>query len=398
MHTKDDSNKQNPVELAKEFAKATENVKATAAELTGRIEKGEKLSQDAKEKADDALNKYNELSQLVQDLNQKANRRGGEGETHKTLGEKFAESEEFKSFAQNPRAGTSAKLNVKEIITSATTDTAGSAGALIPKDNRGLIDPTQQRLTVRDLLMPGTTNSNAITYMVETGFTNAAAAQAKEGDLKPESDLKFTEKTVNVKTLAHWAKTSRQILDDVPMLASYIENRLMYGLKLVEEKQLLNGDGTAGNLLGIIPQATAFANKAPKVTNPTMIDTLRLAMLQAILAEYPASGHVLNPIDWATIELAKDGENRYIIGQPQGETSPTLWRLPVVETQSMGAGNFLTGAFNLAAQLFDRQQAGVAISTENQDDFVRNLVTILVEERLALAVYRPEAFIYGTFA
>lgn len=398
MHTKDDSNKQNPVELAKEFAKATENVKATAEELTCRIEKGEKLSQDAKEKADDALNKYNELSQLVQDLNQKANRRGGEGETHKSMAEKFADSEEFKSFAQNPRAGASAKIHVKEIITSNTTDTAGSAGALVQRDNRGLIDPVQQRLTVRDLLTAGTTTSNAITYMMETGFTNGAAAQAKEGDVKGQSDLKFTEKQVGVKTLAHWAKTSTQIIEDVPMLVSYIENRLMFGLKLVEERQILNGDGTGGNLLGIIPQATAFANKATKITQPTMIDTLRLAMLQAILAEYPASGHVLNPIDWATIELAKDAENRYIIGQPQGETNPTLWRLPVVETQSIGVGNFLTGAFNLGAQLFDRKQAGVAISTENQDDFIKNLVTILVEERLALAVYRPESFIYGTFA
>ena len=120
-------------------------------------------------------------------------------------------------------------------------------------------------------------------------------------------------------------------------------------------------------------------------------------MLQATLAEYPATGHVMNPIDWARIELTKDADGRHIIGVPQGVASPTLWGLPVVATQAIAEDKFLTGAFRLGAQLFDRWQARVEIATENEDDFVKNLVTMLCEERLALAVYRPEAFIYGDF-
>ena len=96
------------------------------------------------------------------------------------------------------------------------------------------------------------------------------------------------------------------------------------------------------------------------------------------------------------MELSKDKEGRYIIGQPQGTANPTMWGLPVVSTQAMGVGKFLTGAFNMGAQVFDRQQASIAIATENEDDFVKNMITILCEERLALAVYRPEAFITGT--
>jgi HK97 family phage major capsid protein len=119
-------------------------------------------------------------------------------------------------------------------------------------------------------------------------------------------------------------------------------------------------------------------------------------MLQAALAEYPATGHVLHPTDWASIETLKDSEGRYIIGNPQGTAQPTLWSLPVVATQAITVRKFLTGAFKLGAQVFDRWDARVETGYVN-DDFTKNLVTILGEERLALAVYRPEAFIYGDF-
>ena len=105
----------------------------------------------------------------------------------------------------------------------------------------------------------------------------------------------------------------------------------------------------------------------------------------------------MHPSDWARIETAKDGMGRYLIGNPQGTISPTLWGLPVVATQAMAVDKFLVGAFRLGAQIFDRWRARVEIATENEDDFVHNRVTMLCEERLALAVYRPEAFIFGDF-
>jgi len=163
-----------------------------------------------------------------------------------------------------------------------------------------------------------------------------------------------------------------------------------------EEGQLLYGNGTGANLHGIIPQASAFA--APtgaEVTTEQRIDRLRLAILQAALAEYPSTGIVLHPTDWATIELLKDTTGKYIIGNPQNGTTPTLWRLPVVATQSINQNAFLTGAFNLGAQIFDRMDIEVLVSTENTDDFEKNMVTLRAEERLAFAVYRPEAFVTG---
>ncbi|OPE25089.1 capsid protein, partial [Pseudomonas aeruginosa] len=118
----------------------------------------------------------------------------------------------------------------------------------------------------------------------------------------------------------------------------------------------------------------------------------------AQLARLPASGHVLHFIDWAKIELTKDTLGRYILANPLGLAGPVLWGLPVVATEIAAfQGKFLTGAFQTGAQIFDREDANVVISTENADDFEKNMISIRCEERLALAVKRPEAFIFGTF-
>jgi HK97 family phage major capsid protein len=120
-------------------------------------------------------------------------------------------------------------------------------------------------------------------------------------------------------------------------------------------------------------------------------------MLQVALTDLQASGIIMNPIDWDRVERLKDADGRYLIGNPQGTTSPTLWGLPVVATQALAVDKFLVGDFAQGAQVFDRWTARVEVATENEDDFVKNMVTILAEERLALAVYRPQAFVYGDF-
>ncbi|MDX0422524.1 phage major capsid protein [Sinorhizobium medicae] len=382
------------LEVKAEFDKTMNQVKEIAEKALAEAAKGVGMTDDLKEKADESLLKMNALTEQVADIEQKLARGGGTKTTpEKTIGEQFVEDQGVKDWAQSSPSKGKADVRFKATITSATTDTAGAAGAAVETTRLpGILALPQRRLAVRDLISPGRMDGNALEYVRETGFTNSAAPVA-ETAAKPESDLKFDLVTTSAKVIAHWMKASRQILDDFSQLRSIIDQRLLYGLAYVEEGQLLNGDGTGQNLHGIIPQATAYA-AAFTPSAATAIDTLRLAQLQAALAEYPATGHVLHPTDWARIELTKDTTGRYIIGNPQGTIGPTLWGLPVVATQAIAADKFLTGAFRLGAQLFDRWDARVEAGFVN-DDFIKNLVTILAEERLALAVYRPEAFIYG---
>ena len=388
--------------VKKDFDTRHDEVKALAEEALGKAAKGEELSASTKQLADEALTALNEAKARLDEVEQKLARKKQDDERHepRTLGERVVTNEAIQPFLNSKTARGRASVEVKSIISSMTSDANGSAGDLIVPDRQpGIVTPGQRRLTVRDLLTPGRTNSNAVQYVKETGFTNAAATVSETaGATKPQSDIKFDVVTSSVTTIAHWVLATRQILDDVPMLQSYIDGRLTYGLALVEENQLLNGGGTGTDLHGIYTQATAFSSPISLPAPVTRIDVLRLAMLQSALSELLATGAVLHPADWAGIELLKDTSGAYIIGNPQGTLSPTLWGLPVVATQSMASGKFLAGAFQLGAQIFDRMDAVVEISTEDDQNFRKNLVTVLAEERLALAVYRPEAFVKGDFA
>ncbi len=227
-------------------------------------------------------------------------------------------------------------------------------------------------------------------------FTNAAAPVA-EGTLKPESNITFTKETANVKTIAHWIQASRQIMDDAPALQSYINSRMMYGLALVEENQMLNGDGTGDNLQGLNVVATDYET-ALNATGDTGADVLAHAIYQVSLSEFEADGIILNPADWHRIALLKDANGNYIMGGPQAFASKVLWGLPVVSTTAQAAGKFTVGAFGLASQVWDRMDATIEISNQDRDNFVKNMLTILCEERLALAHYRPAAIVTGDVA
>lgn len=378
------------VEVKQELDKITNQVKEHGEKALAEAKKGIDMSASVKTTVDELLVKQGELQAEVADLQQKAARQGADETPRlKSVGYQVIEAKGFQEKLDTLRQK---RIGSMAIEVKAITSASNSAGQGVTPDYlAGVIVPPNRRLTIRDLMSPGRTASNLVRYLKETGFTNSAGPTA-EGARKNESTITYALTDASVKKLTHFIKASSEILDDFPALQSQIDARLMYGLKLVEENQLLKGAGTGNNLNGIYTQATAYA--APIViSGATKIDTLRLMLLQAELAEYYADGIVIHPSEWAAIELLKDSTGQYLIGNPQGTLQPTLWGRAVIATQAMTADTALVGAFRMGSQIFDREDASIVIATENEDDFVNNLVTILAEERLASAVYRPEAFI-----
>lgn len=387
--------------VSAELKKATDEFSKQAENALAEAKKAGSLSSETKATVDELATKFNSLTEAEKqlkarlgELEQELVRNPGNSSAtpRDTVGGVVIKSEALKQFA----ASIEGNRRVSVPVQAALISSGVAEGVVEPQRLPGIDAEPKQRLFIRDLIAPGRTTSPAIFWVQQTGFTNAARVVA-ENTAKPYSDIQFATKITPVSTIAHMFKASKQILDDFAQLQSTIDTEMRYGLKYAEEQEILFGDGTGVHLHGIVPQATAFA-AAFEVDQQSGIDDLRLAMLQAQLARLPASGHVLHFIDWAKIELTKDTLGRYILANPLGLTGPLLWGLPVVATEIAAfQGKFLTGAFQTGAQLFDREDANVVISTENADDFEKNMISIRCEERVALAVKRPEAFIYGNF-
>lgn len=387
--------------VSAELKKATDEFSRQAENALAEAKKAGSLSSETKATVDELATKFNSLTEAEKQLKARLGEMeqelvrnpGNSAATPRdTVGGVVIKSEALKQFA----ASVEGNRRVSVPVQAALISSGVAEGVVEPQRLPGIDTEPKQRLFIRDLISPGRTTSPAIFWVQQTGFTNAARVVA-ENTAKPYSDIQFATKITPVSTIAHMFKASKQILDDFAQLQSTIDTEMRYGLKYAEEQEILFGDGTGVHLHGIVPQATAFA-AAFEVEQQSGIDDLRLAMLQAQLARLPASGHVLHFIDWAKIELTKDTLGRYILANPLGLTGPLLWGLPVVATEIAAfQGKFLTGAFQTGAQLFDREDANVVISTENADDFEKNMISIRCEERVALAVKRPEAFIYGNF-
>lgn len=394
-----------PEKINTELKRIGDEVKSFAETATKEIKAHGKLSEETRASVDKLLTQQGELQarlataeQLVAKLESGAG--GGHASKPQTWGQQLTDSEDFQAFAAD-NAG-KARFAYSGTVKAAITSGGGSAGDLIVPDRvPGIVAPGMRRLTIRELISFVGTTSNSIEYVRETGFTNNAAPVSENpGGIKPESGITFEADSKPVATIAHWVGASKQVLADVPMLQGYIDGRLRYGLKLKEEAQLLKGSGVGLNLSGIYTQATAYLNPGVAVQAETRIDRLRLALLQVELAEAYADGIVLSPIDWAAIELTKTADNAYLFANPRaGVLTPSLWGRNVVPTQSMDAEEFLVGAFGggIAVQGYDREDVTVSIATQDDRDFVKNMIKILVEERVGLTVFRPEAFVKGDF-
>ena len=383
---------------SEEIKKYGETTNATAAEMKSVGERLEAMQGDVKS-----------FDEKLKDIEAKSNRPGfGAMPERKSLGQMFVESDQYKSTRERSMKSVAPVQIDGSFFKKDITSAAASAGALIDAMRLPEIyrDPADRPQHVRDFMTVGTTDSNAIEFMCEDVFTNNAEPQfAAAGNglpdrfelvAKAKSNITFELKTVPVRTLAHYMVASRQVLDDANMLRSYIDGRLRYGLALEEDKQILYGTGTGGDLEGLFVNA-GVQDAGGIASGDTVLDHIRKAIKLARLAEYPVTAIMLNPTDWADIELEKGTDGHYIWTTVPNGGETRLWRVPVVETTAVDAGTFLLGNFTLGAQLWDRQQSVIRVSESHQDLFVKNGVVILGEERIALTTYRPQAFVKGVF-
>jgi HK97 family phage major capsid protein len=329
------------------------------------------LSAETKKSVDEMLTGVNVMREQLKALEQKMARKPGEGEDEvKSYGGQVIGSDRFKSYLDNGAQGT-IKFELKD-SNRVKAITAAQAAAWSERDPT-ITSLPQRTLTIRDLLTVVPTSGGSVDYARQTTRTNNAAVVA-EGATKPTSAYIWEQVNAPVRVIAHLAKLTRQALEDSAQLQGEVDSEMRYGLALAEEGELLTGDGTGQHLTGINTNATAFA-AAIAIVGATEIDVIRLALLQAELALYPTDGVVLNPADWAAIEMTKTTDGAYIFANPMMLAGPRLWGKPVVSTPAQTMRKFTVGGFKLQT-LYDRMAPEVVIASENSDDFEKNLYTV----------------------
>ena len=284
-----------------DFAQLTSEVKALGAEAKTAFQKW----------ADDANETRNRLLTIEQKMVAPRGGFAGDFDGGESLGHMVIESEGFKAMLERGAKSTGA-IPVRNFHKTAIVNATGASQPLVAAQRLGgIITTAAPRLTIRDLLPAGRTNSNLVEFAKELAVTNNAAPQtggspnSGENVSKAESAITYELDSAKVETIAHWIPASRQVVSDSTAFANYINGRMLFLLKSAEENELLNGSGSGNHLNGLITQADSF-DTAYSSTSDTYIDTLRKAIGQVYrVSQFAASGIVLNPDDWQTIQLTK---------------------------------------------------------------------------------------------
>ncbi|SDM77899.1 phage major capsid protein, HK97 family [Janthinobacterium sp. OK676] len=325
-------------------------------------------------------------------IEQKAGAQDDAPAADETVGGQFTKHAGYDSFVKaDGRIKT--RVEVKNTVTNVIANT-------FSERRPNLVEGAFRVFTIEDLLTKIPTSANAIDWVRENVFTNAAAETA-EGATKPQSSITFLPGTMPVSTIAHWIKITRQLAMDNAAMAAYINRRMVYGVNLRVENQIVSGNGASPNINGLTNAGnfTPHGYTAALLTGLGLVnnrfDLIGKMIGDCALADYPAEAIVLNTADWWTLRLSKDDTGRYILGDPGSAVPPTLFGLPVVASNAMVAGRVWVGSLSQAATLWIREGVAIDLSDSDGDNFINNLVTIRAERRAALTVEKPGAARYG---
>lgn len=349
------------------------------------------------EKAQELGAKQADLARELLEIRQKNEAVPAKAEA-KSVGDSFVADKAYTDFVSG--AATSARavitLDKGSNSTPTTVGTSGPAAtSLAPSFYAGVFGTPNVPQKIEPLIPHIAVTTDSVDY-VTVADTIGAAGVAEAGAI-PESKFTPTLAKANVVNVAHYTKITKQLADDAPALAAYINTKMLYGLQNKVENQIVNGNGTAPQLKGLLA-TESFTDASAQLTGAkNLFDLLLLLQGVAETAAYEPEALVLNPMTWAQLAMEKDSQGRYLLGGPGLAANKSVWGIPVVTSSAVPAGKFIFGNFTQTVTIYDRQQVAVEMTGTNEDDFTHYLYTIRASRRLALAVEVPAGIFAGDF-
>jgi len=385
-----------PAEDGKYSADQKEKIKGLNEELAGsldelKIEESKAANEKAMEVSNEVANELPVAEEAPAGI--------------KTIGEQFTDTDAYKSYLSNGVKGVDSQAEFKTTLntTGYPPESLRAPGIL----ETALRDPN----AVIGLFDQITTNQNAYVYLEETTFTNNAGEIAESGDISSanESALAFTERTESIRKIATFLPVTDELLADVSGIQGYVNSRLTTMMRLRMDNQLLNGNGSAPNLTGVLQKSGINTFDYSSYSG----ELNRLGQVYQAITEIRKDSFVepdavvMHPSDWYQIVTAVTDQagtssagyaskNPLIVaaGGFGGDVAARLWGLKVVPSTAIAEGTALVGKFGGgdAAQIVMRQGVDLAVSDSHSDFFAKNQLAIRLTMRMGFVVYKPTAF------
>ena len=345
------------------------------------------------EKAQELGAKQADLARELLEIRQKNEAVPAKAEA-KSVGESFVADKAYTDFVSG--AATSARAVITLDKDATKVGTSGpEATSLAPSFYAGVFGTPNVPQKIEPLIPHIAVTTDSVDYV--TVADTIGAKGVAEADKIPESTFTPALAKANVVNVAHYTKITKQLADDAPALAAYINTKMLYGLQNKVENQIVNGNGTAPQLKGLLA-TDSYTDASTQLTGArNLFDLLLLLQGVAETAAYEPEALVLNPMTWAQLAMEKDSQGRYLLGGPGLAANKSVWGIPVVTSSAVPAGKFIFGNFTQTVTIYDRQQVAVEMTGTNEDDFTHYLYTIRASRRLALAVEVPAGIFAGDF-
>lgn len=351
----------------------------------------DKETRDALKKLTDEVEKVNDLSSRLTDIEQKLVEGVLEGRNDANdIGALLARNEDVLNQAKAITKARGKMVLDGEFNTRNTIGLGAISGNAAHLNNTALRlqEVVAQPLTIVELINWTPVTESLIPLLKESAH-NFMADVVPEGETKPESELNFKVEELTISVIAHWVRVTNQLLNDMPALVAYIRGRMAYGIRLKLEYLVINGNTTSFS--GLLKTGNSIV--LPALNNP--IDTVSAAKAKAFASYVPPDAVIMNPEDWSVIERTKGTDGHYIFGSPGATVTPVLWGVRVIQSAGMPKGKYWIGNVVMATEGYIREDVAVELSTEDRDNFIKNLVTIRAEMRAAFGVIMPDACVTG---
>lgn len=349
------------------------------------------------EKAQELGAKQADLARELLEIRQKNEAVPAKAEA-KSVGDSFVADKAYTDFVSGAATSARAVITLDKgdpTPTKVGITNAPAVTSLAPSFYAGVFGTPNVPQKIEPLIPHIAVTTDSVDY-VTVADTIGAEGVAEAGAI-PESKFTPTLAKANVVNVAHYTKITKQLADDAPALAAYINTKMLYGLQNKVENQIVNGNGTAPQLKGLLATGSFTDASTQLAGAKNLFDLLLLLQGVAETAAYEPEALVLNPMTWAQLAMEKDSQGRYLLGGPGLAANKSVWGIPVVTSSAVPAGKFIFGNFTQTVTIYDRQQVAVEMTNTNEDDFTRYLYTIRASRRLALAVEVPAGIFAGDF-